>query len=253
MNAHWHIGCSGFHYKHWKGIFYPEGLAQRKWFAFYCQHFSTLELNVTFYRFPQVSFLRTWYDDSPDDFRFASKVPRAITHFKKLKNSVDMLADYYGTVREGLGAKLGCVLFQFPPNIHYSEGFLERVLDNLDPSFQNVVEFRHASWWDPQVYARLAEKNISFCGMSHPALPKNIIVNTPTVYYRFHGDEQLYASLYSQADLQQAVNEIADPAKQVNEAFVFFNNDIHGYAVRNAGEMAGMVGGEARPDSAISV
>ncbi|MXV15896.1 DUF72 domain-containing protein [Pedobacter sp. HMF7056] len=248
MKLHWHTGCSGFHYKHWKGVFYPDGLPQRLWFEHYCRHFRTLELNVTFYRFPKVLFLKSWHERSPEDFRFASKVPRAITHFKKLIGTTGMLNDYYGAVREGLQEKLGCVLFQFPPNVPYSEKFLQRIWDSLDPAFQNVVEFRHASWWQAEVYQRLAERNITFCGMSHPGLPKEIVTNTRFVYYRFHGDEQLYASLYSPDILREAAHHIAG-VKSVEDAYIFFNNDIHGYAVTNAGQMQEIVAQLKAPEA----
>ncbi|MEJ7681932.1 MAG: DUF72 domain-containing protein [Segetibacter sp.] len=94
--AKWWIGCSGFHYKHWKGIFYPEKLAQSKWFDYYNNRFKTLELNVTFYRFPQLSFLETWYKKSPEVFSFSVKAPRAITHYKQFNNQA--IGDFYGTI-----------------------------------------------------------------------------------------------------------------------------------------------------------
>lgn len=134
--AKWGIGCSGFHYKHWKGVFYPEGLAQSKWFDFYHQHFKTLELNVTFYRFPQLSFLETWYKKSPDTFSFSVKAPRAITHYKQFIETKQLVNDFYGTVHEGLKDKLGCVLFQMPPRMAYKEEKLQQIIDNLDPAFK---------------------------------------------------------------------------------------------------------------------
>ncbi|MDF3076959.1 MAG: hypothetical protein K0S09_848 [Sphingobacteriaceae bacterium] len=236
----WNIGCSGFHYKHWKGIFYPEGLAQKKWFDYYCQFFNTLELNVTFYRFPQLSMMQNWHEKSPDNFRFAVKAPRAITHFKKFLGTVDMLSDFYNTCRDGLQEKLGCVLFQMPPRLGYSPEFLKRIINSLDNSFLNVVEFRNESWWRQDVYDELAKHNISFCGMSHPTLPKDVIANTGLLYYRFHGEDALYASLYSKEKLQETV-KIIRGSDTVKDAFIFFNNDIHGYAVKNAREMIGML------------
>ncbi|MEP6597205.1 MAG: DUF72 domain-containing protein [Ginsengibacter sp.] len=101
------IGCSGFHNKDWKGNFYPEGLAQSKWFEYYCSRFNTLELNTTFYRFPRVEFLERWYNKCPAGFVFAVKVPRLISHYKQLKDSARMLNDFYTSVREGLKEKLG--------------------------------------------------------------------------------------------------------------------------------------------------
>ena len=117
----WQIGCSGFHYKHWKERFYPEGLPQKKWFDYYYQHFKTLELNVTFYRFPQLSFLQNWHANSPADFRFAVKAPRAITHYRKFINTVDFISSFYDTINNGLQQKLGPVLFQMPPNFQFDE------------------------------------------------------------------------------------------------------------------------------------
>ena len=150
----WHIGCSGFHYKHWKERFYPEGLPQKKWFDYYCQQFKTLELNVTFYRFPQLSFLQNWHANSPDDFRFAVKAPRAITHYRNFINTIDFISSFYETINNGLQQKLGPVLFQMPPNFQFDEDKLERVINSLDPSFRNVFEPRHSSWWNNKVYMR---------------------------------------------------------------------------------------------------
>ena len=232
----WWVGCSGFHYKHWKEIFYPAGLPQNKWFDFYCQHFNTLELNVTFYRFPQLSFLETWHKKSPNKFKFSVKAPRAITHYKKFSATEDLLADFYGTIKEGLQNKLGCVLFQLPPRTSYTEERLNKILDSLDPSFANVLEFRHPSWWNAEIYNKLAKRKISFCGMSHPSLPDEIIQNTKVLYYRFHGVPELYKSKYDITVLQRFVDEVETSGK-TKQAYIYFNNDIGGSAIANAKEM----------------
>lgn len=236
----WRIGCSGFHYKHWKGSFYPDDLPQSKWFNHYCKFFNALELNVTFYRFPRVSFLENWRLKSPEGFRFAVKAPRAITHYKKFTAATSFISDFYNTAREGLQEKLGCVLFQLPSNYHYSDERLQRIVDNLDNSFLNVVEFRHDSWWNENVYQSLGKRNISFCGMSHPDLPSDIITNAPLLYYRMHGEGELYASNYDQQQLQKIATEIKTRSN-VDESYVFFNNDIHTYAVYNALDMLKMI------------
>jgi uncharacterized protein YecE (DUF72 family) len=237
----WHIGCSGFHYKHWRGTFYPEKLAMTKWFDFYCMHFSTLELNVTFYRFPQLSFLQTWYQKSPAAFRFAVKAPRAITHYKKFNDTTELITSFYNTINDGLQDKLGPVLFQIPPSYNYTEEKLDKILNALNPAFMNVLEPRHISWWQPEIYEKLAQHNISFCGMSHPALPGEIIQNTPVVYYRFHGVPDLYRSPYSTADLQNVIDTIKSN-ENTNEAWFYFNNDIDASAIGNAKEMMEMAG-----------
>jgi len=230
------IGCSGFHYKHWKGIFYPEKLAQSKWFDYYNDRFKTLELNVTFYRFPQLSFLETWYKKSPERFSFSVKAPRAITHYKQFNDSKQLTGDFYGTIQEGLKDKLGCVLFQMPPRMAYKEEKLEQIIGNLDPAFTNVVEFRHETWWNAHVYNKLSQHNITFCGMSHPSLPDDVVQNTDIVYFRFHGVPQLYKSKYDIAELQKISDEI-ESNTNTKEAFIYFNNDIDGSAITNAIEM----------------
>jgi uncharacterized protein YecE (DUF72 family) len=231
-----HIGCSGFHYKHWKGTFYPEKLAQTKWFKYYCEHFDTLELNVTFYRFPRLDNMLAWYDTSPPHFRFAVKAPRAITQYKKFIGTERMLNDFYTTVKEGLREKCGCCLFQMPPNFHYSPDKLQRIVDSLDPSIKNVMEFRHASWWQEEVFRTLSQHNISFCGMSHPELPADVIKNAQLLYFRFHGNEQLYASKYAIESMYDFANELKS-VENLEEAYVFFNNDIGTNAIYNAREL----------------
>src|SRR5215217_1631649 len=227
------IGCSGFHYKHWKGDFYPADLPLKKWFEYYCQHFNSLELNVTFYRFPTLSMLETWYTKAPDHFIFTAKAPRSITHFKKMHDTRKMTGDFYELLRNGLKEKLGCVLFQFPPNFAYSPEHLKRIIQNLDPDFENVVEFRHKTWWAPEIIAQLGGRNISFCGMSHPGFPDEIIKNTPFLYYRMHGESQLYASNYSKKDLDTLYENIRS-MDDLQQAYIYFNNDIQGYATKNA-------------------
>lgn len=239
----YHIGCSGFHYKHWKGTFYPEKLPQRRWFEFYGQHFRTLELNVTFYRFPQLSSLENWYQQSPPDFRFSVKAPRLITHYKQFHATEQLLADFYGIVQEGLGEKLGPVLFQLPPRLSYSEERLHRILESLDPAFQNVVEFRHPSWWMGHVFQELARRRITFVGQSHPHLPDEVVTTTELVYYRFHGVPELYKSPYSPEFLQRVAHEI-ETAETVQEAYLYFNNDIDASAIGNAKQLLALVGAQ---------
>jgi len=231
--AIYQVGCSGFHYREWKEIFYPKGTPQKKWFAYYTKHFDTLELNVTFYRFPKKEFLQTWYDAAPHGFCFSVKAPRLITHYKQLRATESMLADFYGTVRETLHEKMGCILFQFPSKISYNPALLERILTSLDPSFRNVVEFRHQSWWQQPVYDQLATKGIIFSGISHPALPDQPIHNTPLLYYRFHGVPDLYSSQYKRKTIERIINQI-EAMPSLRKAYIYFNNTAGIGAIRNA-------------------
>ncbi|MEJ7681931.1 MAG: DUF72 domain-containing protein [Segetibacter sp.] len=125
-------------------------------------------------------------------------------------------------LQEGLKDKLGCVLFQMPPRMAYKEEKLQQIIDSLDPAFTNVVEFRNETWWTAEVYNKLAQHNITFCGMSHPALPEDIVQNTKTVYFRFHGVPHLYKSKYDIAVLRKISDEIeSNPGTK--EAFIYFN------------------------------
>jgi uncharacterized protein YecE (DUF72 family) len=231
--AQWRIGCSGFYYNDWKNIFYPEGLPQRKWFEYYCRHFNTVELNVTFYRFPKLESFQTWYDRSPENFTFCVKAPRLITHYKRFKDAQLQLMNFYERISQGLREKAGCVLFQFPTTFVYDEEALNMIISLLDKSFVNVLEFRHQSWWNDNVYCLLTQNNITFCGMSHPQLPDHVIKTSETIYYRFHGVPQLYHSQYDVQTLQQISDKISSQEK-VADNYLYFNNTANGTALVNA-------------------
>jgi uncharacterized protein YecE (DUF72 family) len=232
----WRIGCSGFYYSEWKGIFYPESIVQRKWFEYYCDHFNAVELNVTFYRFPKLEFFQSWYNRSPENFTFSIKAPRVITHYKRFTDAQLLINDFYERVAEGLKEKAGSVLFQFPASFSFDDEALEKVVSLLNKSFVNVLEFRHPSWWQQKVYDVLTQNNIAFCGMSHPALPENIIMTSNTVYYRFHGIPELYHSMYKTNELQQVIDRITN-FENVEQVCLYFNNTATGAAIINAKEL----------------
>lgn len=229
----WHIGLSGFHYKEWKGHFYPEKLPSTRWFEHYCQHFNTLEINSTFYRFPQLKTLQNWYLKAPKDFVFAVKAPQGVTHYKCFENTKEMINDLYSVVGDGLKEKAGAVLFQLPPRLSYSEEKLEKIVSQLNPSFTNVVEFRHNSWWRKEVFEKLKQHHISFCGQSYPKLIDDVVINTPYVYYRFHGVPQLYHSEYDEAFLKKVIDSIVAD-KELLAVFLYFNNTASRAAIKNA-------------------
>ena len=228
----WHIGCSGFYYKEWKNRFYPIGLPQKKWFDYYCSKFDTVELNVTFYRFPQLSFLQNWYNKSPGHFLFAVKVPRLITHNKKFIDTGELLNTFYTTIKNGLKEKCGPVLFQLPPGLTYSEKKLQQIILAMDNSFKNVVEFRHVSWWNEEVYSAFNKHNICFCSISYPNLPDDVIVTTDFLYYRFHGIPKLYYSVYDTNTLDTVADSISKTG--IKTAFIYFNNTADMGAIENS-------------------
>lgn len=229
----WYIGCSGFYYKEWKEVFYPKGLPQQQWFSFYCQHFNTLELNVTFYRFPELKLLQNWYQKAPSQFIFSAKVPQLITHQKKFEGTADILKEYYDVLSNGLAEKLGGVLFQLPPQLIYSEEKLNTIIAQLDTSFTNVIEFRHISWWRKEVMDILSHHHITFCGVSYPGLMDDVVMNTPVCYYRFHGVPKVYYSSYDEAFLQKVVTAIKGNSR-TQKAYLYFNNTAAAAALANA-------------------
>lgn len=229
----WYIGCSGFHYKEWKGIFYPEKLAQKNWFEYYSRHFNTLELNVTFYRFPRLAFLEDWHNKSPADFMFSVKAPRLITHYKKFQDVKQLMDDFYNLSRQGLKEKLGPILFQLPASTTYTEERLILLIKSMDPAFENVIEFRNEGWWQERVMLALRQARICFCGVSYPRLPDEAVINNELVYYRFHGIPKLYYSSYEPKELEKVVKAIKKN-KRVEKAFIYFNNTATAAALENA-------------------
>jgi uncharacterized protein YecE (DUF72 family) len=233
MAKKWFIGCSGFAYREWKEFFYPEGLPQSRWFQYYTEHFNTLELNVTFYRFPTLKSLQGWYNKAPEGFLFSAKIPRSITHYRKFEDTERMLNDFYGLLKEGLKEKMGCVLFQLPGSFKYSNEKLQKMIAQIDYSFTNVIEFRNEEWWRKDVMTILKKNNIAFCGVSYPKLPDDAVMNTPIPYYRFHGVPKLFFSEYSKAFVKKVYQQLNEK-KTVKTAYVYFNNTATQAAINNA-------------------
>jgi uncharacterized protein YecE (DUF72 family) len=233
MAKKWYIGCSGFAYKEWKEAFYPKGLPQSKWFSYYTEHFNTLELNITFYRFPTLKSLQAWYDKAPEGFVFSAKVPRWITHYRRFEDTERMTGDFYGLLKEGLKEKMGCVLYQLPGRFEYSKEKLHKMIAQMDYSFSNVIEFRNEGWWRKDVQQLLKKNTIAFCGVSFPKLPDDAVMNTPIPYYRFHGVPKLFYSEYSKAFVKKIFKQLNEK-KTSKTVYVYFNNTATQAAINNA-------------------
>lgn len=227
------VGCSSFSNGYWKGIFYPEDLPRKEWFAYYGQHFKTYEINATFYRFPTLKSLQGWYDKTPEDFLFAVKAPKLITHLKKFIGVESEMDAFYDICQQGLGKKLGTILFQLPPSFDFSEEKLAMIVNRLKPELDNVVEFRNQSWWHPKVFEAFSQNKITFCSVSYPKLPKQIIVNNGNVYIRMHGDPKLFYSSYDEATLTGIAEELIVNSN-IETASVFFNNTASTAGILNA-------------------
>lgn len=236
MNKELHIGCSSYYNFYWKEVFYPNDLPRKQWFEFYCQYFDTYEINGTFYKFPTLKTFVDWFDMSPDLFLFSVKAPKEITHNRRFIGCEDLLGDFYSRCKEGLKHKLACVLFQFPPSYEYSPEKLQHIISQLDLSFQNVLEFRHKSWWVPEVWSLLVKNNITLCSVSHPQLPETVFTVSPLIYLRLHGKPKMFYSEYSKEELAQLKDLILTNSSAA-KAFIYFNNTASTAGIINALEM----------------
>lgn len=227
------IGCSGFAYNDWSGLFYPDDLPRPEWLEYYAEHFDTLELNVSFYRTPGPIFFKNIYKRTPQDFCCIVKIPQSITHLNRMVGIQDELDKFYSVIREGLREKLGAVLFQFPGSFEFTPQRLASIIENLDPTFENVVEFRNATWWQADVERLLGLSGTCFCSVSYPGLPDKPVINTATTYYRFHGVPKLYYSIYA-TDFLRAVAETFMLDGGVKKTYFLFNNTATRAALENA-------------------
>jgi uncharacterized protein YecE (DUF72 family) len=226
------VGCSGWFYPHWRGIFYPRQEPDTKnWFAYYANVFGTVELNAPFYRWPKPATVRRWKRDAPPNFIYSVKVNQLITHEKRMVHTKQLVRSYY-EMAAVLGDKMGCFLFQFPPSHHFSPSRLKSIVTQLDPAYRNVVEFRHKSWWRDSVYRALAERGITFCAVSAPRLPATLPPGQRVAYLRLSGRTRWYRHNYSAEELRRWLDQIQKSGAE--EAWIYFNNDSDGYAVKNA-------------------
>ena len=231
MELNIRIGTSGWTYPHWKEVFYPTGWPKSRWLEYYAQHFDTVELNATFYRLPNLKTFENWKARTPDHFLWALKANKYITHTKRLKEPEESLQRFY-TAASGLKEKLGPILFQLPPSLSFDEIVFEDFCQSLNLSQQHTLEVRHPSWISDRLFAILEKHNISFCiADTAGRYPYHEVITADFVYIRLHGSTKLYASDYSEGELQAWAEKIKAWKK---ETHLFFDNDFGGYAVKNA-------------------
>lgn len=240
LRAYAYVGCSGWFYWKWRGRFYPTDLPTGQWFNHYANQFDTVEINASFYSWPTVTNVKSWVRQ-PGDRRFVYtvKVCELITHIKRFKGTKTLVADF-GMIADILGERMGCFLFQLPPSYHFTKARLTSILGQLDPARRNVVEFRHASWWNETVYSAFRETGTIFCSCSGPRLPDVMVRTSDDVYLRLHGPEHWYRHDYSGDELTKWADKIRTSG--ANRAWVYFNNDYEGFAPKNAMTMRGLLG-----------
>ena len=234
-----HIGCSGWFYWKWRGLFYPQDLPTGKWFEHYASSFDTVEINASFYSWPTVANVKAWKRQTGNrPFIYTVKVCELITHVKKLKGTKTLIKDF-GVIADLLDEQMGCFLFQFPASYRFTKGRLADLMKQLDPARRNVVEFRHASWWNETVYDAFRQTGTIFCSCSGPKLPDVLIKTADTIYVRLHGPERWYRHDYSAEELAKWAGRIR--RSRAKHVFVYFNNDYEAYAPRNASSLRSLL------------
>lgn len=231
------IGCSGYYYSTWKNKFYPEGLQPKDWLKYYSTIFSTVELNGTFYHTPKLSDLQNYAAVTVADFTFAVKMSRYITHILRLKQSQQQIGDFQNLIQEGLGSKLSYFLFQLPPTFQYNEENLELVVNNIPNKKENIVEFRHISWWNADVKKVLTDAQLTFCNVDFPELASFFIHTSPVFYLRLHGNPELFKSSYTTPALESFYHELPTACAHYN---IYFNNTFYEAGYKNALELMGI-------------
>jgi uncharacterized protein YecE (DUF72 family) len=234
------IGCSGWFYWHWKRCFYPGELTTREWFDYYAARFATVELNAPYYSWPTLATVRAWLKQAGrKNFVYTVKVSELITHTKRFSGTKTLIRDF-GYIADLLGPRMGCLLFQLPPSYTFTIARLKSIVSQLEPGRRNVIEFRHASWWNDDVYAAFEAAGLIFCSCSGPRLPDVLVKTADEIYVRFHGKTRWYRHDYSKAELQVWAERIqASSAKRV---WIYFNNDNDCYAISNARALKRLLG-----------
>ena len=235
-----HVGCSGWVYKHWRGILYPEGLPQRRWFERYAEEFDTVEINASFYRVPLGSTFEGWRDKAPPGFRYAVKVNRFVTHMKKLLDCEEEVDRFISLARQ-LGDKLGPLLYQLPPSLRRNLERLDAFLGRLPGDLEHVVEFRHKSWYDEEVLAALDKHHVGFVTHDMKGLVSPRWASGKAAYVRFHGAGGKYWGRYSDDALLEWTDWVLEQASVGRSVWCYFNNDIHGHAIDDARTLKSMV------------
>lgn len=228
-----YIGTSGWSYPHWRTVFYPDTLPGSAYLDYYARHFSSVEINHSFYQLPSTTTIEHWCAQVPTQFLFAVKASRFITHMKKLRDPDQTLPPFFQSITP-LKHHLGPILFQLPPRWHCNLARLEQFLASLSPDYRYAFEFRDRSWIAAPVLAALRRANAAFCIYDLNGYQSPAHVTADFVYLRLHGPDGPYQGSYSSQVLHSWADRIANWRGQRHKVFCYFDNDTQGFAVDNA-------------------
>lgn len=221
------VGTSGYNYPEWKGSFYPQDLAAAKMLAYYAARFATVEINYTFYRSPNQKTLEGWSAATPEPYRFTLKAPKRITHDARLKNCEERVK-YFLETAAVLGPKLGALLFQLPPTLRKDLAVFDAFLDLLPPGTCAAFEFRHASWLDEDIFARLRARNLALCVADGEKVAVPVLVTADHAYFRLRDEG------YTPQDLQRWAAAIREKTAACRDVYVYFKHEEAGTGPRFA-------------------
>jgi uncharacterized protein YecE (DUF72 family) len=234
-----HIGCSGWQYKHWRGLFYPADLPQRRWLDFYASRFATVEINNTFYRLPEAAAFADWRARVPKGFLYAVKASRFLTHMKKLKDPAEPLDRLFSRARR-LGPAFGPVLYQLPPGWKMNLERLTIFVRALPKRRRHAIEFRDPSWYTDEVFALLVRHGVALCLHDMAGSATGRLSIGPFVYARFHGPQK-YDGSYADDTLAAWGEWLATQLSDGRDVYGYFNNDTGGHAPRDAARLRAIV------------
>jgi uncharacterized protein YecE (DUF72 family) len=241
------IGCSGWSYKDWNGIFYPTDLPAKDYLKFYSGVFNCVEIDSSFYRIPSRAMVNQWGNNTPKGFLFSPKLPKKITHEMKLENSEGTLTYFY-SVLNGLGPKLGPIAIQLPPSVKLTThgDKMKAFISQLRPDFKHAIEFRHQSWFTTEVYRLLRAKNVAMIWSLNQYLETPAEQTADFVYLRMVGDREISEFTGTQKDrsedLQRWASVIKDGASKFESGYIFFNNHFAGFSPESANEFRRLLG-----------
>ena len=228
-----YIGTSGWQYRHWRETFYPRGLAQKNWLDFYADRFATVESNAAFYRLPERETFESWAERTPADFVWAVKVSRFLTHIKRLADPGEPVQRFVDRAT-GLGSKLGPALLQLPPQFKRDDERLDQALGEFPRLMRVAVEFRHKSWWSDEVRRILERHRAALCWADRSGSRSPLWRTSDWVYLRFHHGRASPPSCYGRQALKTWAERLRYNVTADADAFVYFNNDGHACALRDA-------------------
>jgi uncharacterized protein YecE (DUF72 family) len=231
------LGTSGWSYKEWEEVFYQKG--EKRKLRAYSRVFKTAEIDSTFYRYPSKGTVMGWLRYSPSDFVFTAKLPKLITHDKKLglkgdiKSDLDAFLELMQPLQ--LGGKLACLLIQLPPKCDYNLESLESFLELRDPLFKYAVEFRNLSWMRSETWDLLRKYEVAYTIVDEPLLPPEVHLTADLAYFRWHGrgERPWFDYRYSKEELEPWVPKVEEASQKVKKVVGYFNNHFHGYAPEN--------------------